>query len=259
MAEATTDKYAENKGKVIDLLNRSEVGLGTVEIAYALGVTRATADKYLEMMRMEGAIGGTTIGKSKIWTPKLHTYLERETLRQLAQGTPVRDLITTAEDGTLRIAHRRVHIGFHMSFQHFYRAMEARWGREAADTILYQCGHADGREIGQEAIRIVGFKPDEVREHILKSYARGGMFQPLDAEFDLKAGEARFQAKGSYEVEMWKTSDRPVCAHLAGLCAGFANGVLGRPAKSVETQCQAQGAPHCEFCVTWENRPAPAR
>ncbi|MBI4362931.1 MAG: hypothetical protein HY558_07130 [Euryarchaeota archaeon] len=255
MAEAIAEKYTEIKNKVTELLHKSDVGLGTVEIAYALGVTRATADKYLEMMRMEGAIGGTTIGKSKIWTPKLHTYLERETLRQLAQGTPIRDLIVVDDDGRLSIAHRRVNIGFHMGFTHLYRAMDARLGREGADEVLYRWGLADGREIGQEAIRIVGFKPDEIREYILKSYTRIGMFQPLGTDFDLKRREARFRARNSYEVEMWKTSAQPVCHHVRGLCAGFASGILNRETRAAETQCQATGAPHCEFHVTWEPRP----
>src|SRR3989338_2872072 len=52
---------------ILKLLNSSPEGLSTSEIAAGTGHTRATAAKYLEMMKIRGMADARNVGKAKLW------------------------------------------------------------------------------------------------------------------------------------------------------------------------------------------------
>lgn len=53
--------------KILEILKSSPAGLQTEELAKALNLTRHTVAKYLEVLRAEGKIHYTKIGRTKLW------------------------------------------------------------------------------------------------------------------------------------------------------------------------------------------------
>lgn len=58
---------ASYKDRILQVINDSEVGLTTVDVAKRAGVSKTTVIKYLSVLRSEGSVEFVEVGPSKLW------------------------------------------------------------------------------------------------------------------------------------------------------------------------------------------------
>ena len=66
-------------------------------------------------------------------------------------------------------------------------------------------------------------------------------------EFDFSAQPMRVTLHNSQEARWLRPSDKPVCHFYAGIVAGYAGTISGRPITVREADCRAMGADKCVF------------
>ncbi|MEW6077469.1 MAG: V4R domain-containing protein [Thermodesulfobacteriota bacterium] len=72
-------------------------------------------------------------------------------------------------------------------------------------------------------------------------------------EFDFSADPMRVSLFNSQEARWLGPSDKPVCHFYAGIVAGYAGTISGRPISVREVQCRAMGAEKCVFELRTES------
>jgi uncharacterized protein len=66
-------------------------------------------------------------------------------------------------------------------------------------------------------------------------------------DFDFSSKPLKVILTNSQEAKWLGPSDHPVCHFYAGIVAGYASTISGRPFDSKEVACKAKGDPHCVF------------
>lgn len=66
-------------------------------------------------------------------------------------------------------------------------------------------------------------------------------------EFDFSGEPLKVVLANSQEARWLGSSEGPVCHFYAGIVAGYAGAISGKPFESREVACRAQGAPDCVF------------
>ncbi len=69
-------------------------------------------------------------------------------------------------------------------------------------------------------------------------------------DFDFSSLPFKVMLSNSQEARWLGGSDRPVCHFYAGIVAGYASTISGKPFLSREVACKAMGAPKCVFELT---------
>lgn len=136
---------------------------------------------------------------------------------------------------------------------------EAAIGREAYAASLYKAGHRSAWFWCDQESRTYGLAGMAVYEHYLKRLSQRGWGRFSFIEADPEHGEARIKLEHSVFVLAQGIAGVPVrqdklCYLFAGWFSGAMDWVLetsGSPlrTRSHESQCAAEGHPHCVFTV----------
>jgi uncharacterized protein len=120
------------------------------------------------------------------------------------------------------------------------RAAEAALGRRAAD-----CLAAGGRAGGARAAAGLSGTAEEKARRLVEMGRAIGWGHFVLERFD---GDGFVVVvRDSPFAEAYGASAVPVCHLTRGVLESLAMLTLGRPARVVESQCAAAGAPHCRF------------
>ncbi len=251
MATETTDsKYEELKGQVLEALRGADIGLGTQDVARRLNISKTTAYRYLEMMRVEGAVESKVVGRSTVWVPKLRPYLEVQAVRRLSEGVPLKEMLSVREDGTLEVAGRRVFLSLADAIRALREAVVESVGPDEAPRVLYRYGEIQGEVYGRYAADLFRGDADSLRTVLLRVVPAAGGVKPVEFKVDEAARTLRVEVVNSMEARFFPGPE-PQCHITRGFCAGAAAVFFGRRAAARELECQAQGKPRCVIEARW--------
>lgn len=246
---AADTKYGELKGQVLEALRGADIGLGTHDVARRLSISKTTAYRYLEMMRVEGAVESKVVGRSTVWVPKLRPYLEIQAVRRLSEGVPLKEMLLVREDGTLEVAGRRVFLSLAESIRALREAVAEVAGPEAP-RALYRYGEIQGEIYGRYAADLFRGNVDSLRTVLLRVVPAAGGVKPVEFRLDENSRTLRVELVNSMEAHFFPGPE-PQCHITRGFCAGAAGVFFGKKCTARELECQAQGKPRCVIEVTW--------
>ena len=158
------------------------------------------------------------------------------------------------DQGIIRLHEQRVVILSAAAIGLLRKELIDTLGLETARRLMLRFGYADGyhdafnlRKLSKWANPMEGIRAGAVLKRL------GGFVRADVIKLEHDAASGRFKQEkiwhDSYVAEQhvhhYGKSDAPVCWALVGYASGYASACLGQEIYFRETECQAQGAPHC--------------
>ena len=129
------------------------------------------------------------------------------------------------------------------------RKLRERFGAEG-ERILYDEGHACGKEVGVDYTRRlgVGFARANLLD-VFEMYETARWFRLEGVERFKRYGVVTVRTRESFECEGARSS-RPYSQFLRGHLSGGLTAILGKEMACEETKCVAAGDENCEFVLS---------
>ncbi len=169
-------------------------------------------------------------------------------------NTVLDNLFYDAASGTLEFNGIRYMLIRPETIVEIQKAIEEKFGTEAAHEILYMSGHR-GTSLTAKKLLGRGLTPDQCLEEMFQmgGHLGWGKFSLRKIEQSSK-DEIEVAIQGSPFAKAYGRSDQTVCAILCGALAGIFSTLFGKAYRCTETHCEAARSPSCRFILKTEKK-----